>query len=316
MLDTSARLLRLLTLLQNHRVVSASDLARRLDVTTRTVRRDVERLRDLGYPVEAELGTLGGYRLGRGARLPPLLLDDDEAVAVAVTVRAAVSVGMAGTDDVALRALGKLEQVMPDRLARRARTITDAIATPPSRGPQVDGDVLAVVAAAIRDRQQLRVDYRNHEGETSRRLLEPQRIVHSGARWYLLAWDVERSEWRVHRLDRLTPRIPVGPTFTERPDPEPDAVTFVLQGVQTRVYRHRCTVTVAATAAHVAEKFSVLTADVESVDASSCVVRFGVNDLTVAALRLLDLRAALTVREPAALRDAFAEIAQRIALVV
>lgn len=315
MLDTAARLLQLLVLLQTHRDWPSSELAQRLEVTPRTVRRDVDRLRGLGYPVEARLGVSGGYRLGRGAHLPPLLLDDDEAVAVVVTLRAATTIGLAGVDDAALRALAKLDQVMPQRLVHRARTVADAVSTPPARGPQLDPEVLTAVAAAIRDHQQVRVDYRDHQGATSRRTLEPQRIVHTGTRWYLLAWDVERDAWRTHRLDRLTPRIPVGPAFTPRPDPEPDAVSFVLGGVQSRVYRYQCRVTVTAPASVVADAMGIHAADVARVDDSHCVVTAGAHDLQQAALRLLMLDADLVVHEPPELRDALTAIADRIARV-
>lgn len=312
MLDTSARLLRLLALLQMHRSWSGPELAQRLDVSPRTVRRDVDRLRALGYPVDAVLGKAGGYELGRGSTVPPLLLDDDEAVALVVTLRAAASVGLTGIDDAALRTLSKLDQVIPTRLQRRARTIADAIATLSARGPQLDPDVLTAVAVAVRDRQQLRVDYVRHGGAESRRTIEPYRIVHTGTRWYLLAFDLDRDDWRTFRMDRLTPRIPGGPTFTSRPSPPPDAVTYVLNSVHTSPYRHRCDVTVAAPANQVAAAFGVHAADVESVDADHCRVRAGATSIREAALYFIALDADLDIHAPAELRDHIYALGRRL----
>jgi len=311
-LDTSARLLRLLALLQTHRAWSGPELAQRLEVTPRTVRRDVDRLRSLGYPVDAALGTGGGYQLGRGSTMPPLLLDDDEAVALVVTLRAAAAVGLAGIDDTALQALAKLDQVLPSRLQHRVRTIAEAIATPSARGPQLDPDVLTAVAAAVRDRQQLRVDYVRRDGTDSRRTIEPHRIVHTGTRWYLLAFDLDRDDWRTFRMDRLTPRIPAGPTFTSRPAPSPDAVTHVLDSVHTSPYRHRCDVTVTAPADQVAATFGVHAADIEPVDANHCRVRAGATSIPEAALYFIALDADLVIHAPHELRDHIHSLARRL----
>src|SRR6266540_2965783 len=191
MLETSARLLRLLSLLQARRDWTGADLADRLGVSARTVRRDVERLRDLGYPVHATRGTDGGYRLGAGAAMPPLLLDDEEAVAVAVGLRTATGGAIAGIEETSVRALAKLEQVLPSRLRRRVNAVQE-FTVPFVRpgGPTVDADVLAVIAGACRDRERLRFPYKTFDGTASRRLVEPLRLVHTGRRWYLVAWDV------------------------------------------------------------------------------------------------------------------------------
>jgi len=313
-LDTSARLLRLLALLQTHRACSGPELAQRLEVTPRTVRRDVDRLRSLGYPVDAALGKTGGYRLGRGSTMPPLLLDDDEAVALVVTLRAAATVGLAGIDATALGALAKLDQVIPSRLQHRARTLAEAIATPAARGPQLDPDVLTAVAVAIRDQQQLRVDYVRHDGTNSRRTIEPHRIVHTGTRWYLLAFDHALDQWRTLRMDRLTPRIPTGPTFTPRPPPSPDPVTHVLNSIHTSPYRHRCDVTVAAPADQVAATFGVHAADVEPVDANHCRVRAGAGATSIseAALHFIALDADLVIHTPPELREHIHALARRL----
>jgi predicted DNA-binding transcriptional regulator YafY len=190
MLDTSARLLRLLGLLQRHRDWTAPALADRLGVTTRTVRRDVDRLRELGYPVHAAMGPGGGYRLGPGAALPPLLLDDEEAVAITVGLRTAAVGGVAGMDEAALRALAKLDQVLPSRLRHRISSLQQAtVAVPARSSAAVEPEVLTAIAAAIRAGEVLRVDYRTHQGAESYRMLEPHRVVVWGQRWYLVGWD-------------------------------------------------------------------------------------------------------------------------------
>lgn len=221
MLETSARLLRLLSLLQAHREWSGADLADRLGVTSRTVRRDVDRLRELGYPVNASPGTGGGYHLGAGAELPPLLLDDDEAVAVAVGLRTAAGQGIEGIGETSVRALAKLEQVLPSRLRRRVGAL-NAFTVPMLRGPQpsaVDPGVLTELANLCRDAERLRFEYSDHGGASSRRTVEPHRLVCSERRWYLVAWDIDREDWRTFRADRITPKPPHGPGSLRAPRP-------------------------------------------------------------------------------------------------
>lgn len=238
MLETSARLLRLLSLLQAHREWSGAALADRLGVTPRTVRRDVDRLRELGYPVNASPGTGGGYQLGVGAELPPLLLDDDEAVAVAVGLRTAAGQGIEGIGETSVRALTKLEQVLPHRLRRRVGAL-NAFTVPMLRGPQpsaVDPAVLTDLAAACRDSERLRFEYRDHGGSSTRRTVEPHRLVCTERRWYLVAWDVDRDDWRTFRADRVTPKPPHGPRFTPRQPPADDLAAYVSKGVSVRAY--------------------------------------------------------------------------------
>ena len=189
MLETSARLLRLLSLLQGRRDWTGAELASRLGVTTRTIRNDVDRLRGLGYPVDARPGVDGGYRLGAGRSLPPLLLDDDEAVAVAVGLRTAASGSVAGIEETSVRALAKLRHVLPSRLWHRVSAFGSHAMPMPAPGPQVDLNVLTLIAGACRDQEQLRFDYRSHSGAGSRRLVEPYRLLNDRRRWYLLAWD-------------------------------------------------------------------------------------------------------------------------------
>jgi predicted DNA-binding transcriptional regulator YafY len=230
MKEASARLLRLLTLLQTRREWSGEELADRLGVSTRTLRRDVDKLRDLDYPVRAAMGPGGGYRLGAGAKLPPLLLDDEEAMAVAVGLRTATGGGVAGIGEASLRALVKLEQVLPSHLRHRLQALQVATVEVPGM-PAVDAEVLTAVATACRDRQRLRFDYRSHRDAHSVRDTEPHQLVAWGRRWYLVAWDLERDDWRTFRVDRMRPRIPTGPRFAPRELPGGDAAAYVTRGV-------------------------------------------------------------------------------------
>jgi predicted DNA-binding transcriptional regulator YafY len=251
MLETSARLLRLLSLMQSRQHWTGGQLAEQLGVSTRTVRNDVERLRALGYPVDATPGVAGGYRLGIGAALPPLLLDDDEAVAIAIGLRAAASGSVAGMAETTVRALAKLEQLLPSRLRHRVTALAAATVPMPARGPAVAPDTLTAIAGAARDRLRLRFDYLGHDGGTRVRDTEPHRLVHNGQRWYLVAWDLDRDDWRTFRVDRLTPLAPVGPRFTPREPPGGDLVAYVTEGLNTATWRYRATVTVHAPAATV-----------------------------------------------------------------
>src|SRR5215213_7208651 len=200
---TSSRLLTLLSLLQGRRDWPGGELAERLEVSGRTVRRDVERLRGLGYPVESLTGPAGGYRLRAGAAMPPLLLDDDEAIAIAVGLRTAARASVTGIEETAVRALVKLEQVLPSHLRRRVRALQAATTTVPTGGPTVDPQCLTVLAAACRDHERVRFAYSGRDGAESRREVEPHSLVNVGRRWYLVAWDRRREDWRTFRVDRI-----------------------------------------------------------------------------------------------------------------
>jgi len=200
MVQTSARLLALLSLLQMRREWTGQELADRLEVGPRTIRRDVDKLRSLGYPVEAAPGVAGGYRLGNGGELPPLLLDDAEAVAVAVGLRTAAAGGIAGIEETSVRALTKLEQVLPSRLRRRVNALSDATSTFGVEGPQIDAEVLATIAGACRDRTRLRFAYIARDDKLSQRNTEPHAVVYSGHRWYLVAFDLDRDDWRTRTV--------------------------------------------------------------------------------------------------------------------
>ncbi|MFC3495401.1 helix-turn-helix transcriptional regulator [Glycomyces rhizosphaerae] len=283
MLETSARLLRLLSLLQTPRDWAGSELAERLEVSPRTVRRDVDRLRELGYPVHATRGGAGGYRLAAGAKLPPLLLDDEEAVAVAVSLRSATLGTVAGLQDTARRALSKLEQVLPPRLRGPVRAIEAATVTMPDRDkPTVSPAALAALATACRDRQSLRFDYTAHDGMTSYRRTEPLRIVSWGELWYLVAFDLDRDDWRTFRVDRIEPREPTGPPFPAREEPEGDLTAYLTKRFGAlwpvrAVFRFR------APAEQIAPGISPVDGVVEALDADTCLVTLGGSDPLVMA---------------------------------
>jgi predicted DNA-binding transcriptional regulator YafY len=312
MLETSARLLRLLSLLQTRPDWTGQGLADRLGVSARTIRSDVEKLRSLGYPVHATPGVAGGYRLGAGTALPPLLLDDDEAVAVAVGLRTAAGGTVTGIEETSLRALAKLEQVLPTQLRGRVHALHTHIVATSTGGPTVDAAVLTTVAAAARDRQRLRFDYRAHDGSTSTRSVEPHRLVHTGRRWYLLAWDADRQEWRTFRVDRITPRAPTGPRFAARQPPGGDAAAFVARSLDTTLFRYRARVTVHAPAQTISQRVpqAVL---VEALDDRTCAVHAGADTLHQLALHLLLLDTDFEVDEPPELIDELRLLAGRLA---
>jgi predicted DNA-binding transcriptional regulator YafY len=310
MLETSARLLRLLSLLQARADWSGPELAGRLGVTTRTVRNDIERLRTLGYPVHATPGVGGGYRLGAGAALPPLLLDDDEAVAVAVGLRTAAGGTVTGIQETSVRALAKLEQVLPSRLRHRVAAVHASTVTIPAPGPTVDAEVLTAIAGACRDHQRLRFDYRDHDGSASIRTVEPHRLVHDRGRWYLVAWDADRQDWRTFRADRVQPRSPTGPRFAPRDPPGGDVATYLLRGVGSATWRYRARVTVHAPAALVAGRLppAVL---VEAVDEHRCIVHVGSDTPQMLAVYLGMLDADFEVGESPELVEQLRALADR-----
>ncbi|QGV81377.1 helix-turn-helix transcriptional regulator [Streptomyces ficellus] len=304
MLETSARLLRLLSLLQAHREWSGADLADRLGVTPRTVRRDVDRLRELGYPVNASPGTGGGYQLGAGAALPPLLLDDDEAVAVAVGLRTAAGSGIDGVGETSVGALAKLEQVLPDRLRRRVSALTTF--TVPMLRPaesRVDPSVLTELATACRDSERLRFAYRDHNGSASRRTVEPHRLVCTERRWYLVAWDVDRAGWRTFRADRIEPRPPHGPRFPPRTPPAEDLAAYVSEGVASRVYTARAVVRLHLPVAEAARVVGPMDGVLEAESESTCLLRTGATSMDVLVIHVGLMGVEFDVVEPRELDD-------------
>jgi len=309
MLETSARLLRLLSLLQSRRDWTGPALAERLGVTTRTVRNDVERLRNLGYPVDATPGVRGGYQLGAGAALPPLLLDDEEAVAVAVGLRTANTV--TGIEETAVRALAKLEQVLPSRLRHRVNALQTTTVQVPGQQPRVSASVLTTLASVCRDHERLRFDYESHGGSESRRTVEPHRLAHARGRWYLVAFDLDKNDWRTFRVDRMTPKIPTGPRFTPR-EPPADVATYVARGLGTATWRYRATVLVHAPADELVPRLPP-GVDVVEVTDEGCVVAVGSDTPQMLAVYIGMMDADFEVTEPPELVAELAKLANRYA---
>jgi len=310
MLETSARLLRLLSLMQTPRDWTGPQLAERLGVTARTVRADVERLRTLGYPVTAAPGRGGGYRLGAGAALPPLLLDDEEAIAVAVGLREAAAGGVAGIEESSLRALSKLEQVLPSRLRYRINALHKATATLHHAGASVAPAVLMSIADAVRDRHQLRFDYDKPDGETDLRRAEPYLLVHTRGYWYLAAFDNDRRDWRTFRVDRIRLRTPDGPSFAVRPPPPDGLVAHVERSVGSAVWQYRCTVTVHAPSDRISAKLPSW-AVVEPLDEASCLAHLGSDNPRTLAFWLGALDADFDVGDNPDLADAVRSLGER-----
>ena len=313
MLEPSARLLRLLSLLQARRDWPGAELAQRLEVGPRTVRRDVERLRRLGYPVQASRGVGGGYRLGAGASLPPLLLDEEEAVAVAVGLRTAASGGVAGIEETSVQALTKLEQVLPSRLRRRVNAVGSATVPYPRAGPVIDPESLAVIAMACRDHERLRFAYRSHEGESSRRLVEPHRLVHTGRRWYLVAWDAQREDWRTFRVDRIDGRPSEAGPCAPREPPAKDIAAYVARAVSTARDRYQARVILRAPLAEVAPRVPQAAGTLEEIDEQSCLLRTGSDWLGGLAVYVADIGVDFEVLDPPEFVEQVRELAGRFA---
>jgi len=308
---TSARLLSLLSLLQARRDWSGRELADRLEVGVRTVRRDIDRLRRLGYPVAATPGVAGGYRLGAGSTLPPLLLDAEEAVAVAVGLRTAATVGVAGIEETSIRALAKLEHLLPPGLRRRVSALGAATVPYPSVGPTVDAEVLAQIATACRDHERIRFAYRSHSRESSRRLVEPHRLVHTGRRWHLVAWDVDRADWRTFRVDRLGPRLSVDRRFSPREPPAEDLAAYVSRGVSSARDRFQATVVLRAPLSAVADRVPQWVGTLEAIDDDSCLLRTGSDWLGGLAVYVAEIGVDFDVIEPPEFVDRVRELADR-----
>lgn len=313
MVQTSARLLKVLSLLQSRRFWSGADLARELGVTERSVRRDVDRLRTLGYPVHAAAGVGGGYQLGAGKELPPLPLEDEEAVAVAVGLRAAAAGPVKGLEEASVRALLKLEQVLPKKLRRRVNALNAVSVRLGDASPRVDAETLAVIANACRDSEVLRFDYAGREGVATARSVEPYRLVHTSYRWYLLAYDLEREGWRTFRVDRIGPKPRTGRSFQGRPLPSEDVAAYVSQSVSTEVYRFRARVTVHAPARVVSARLSGVAGRIEELDADRCVVHTGGESLEGLAFHLGFLGFDFEVHEPKELIEHLRRMSERLA---
>jgi predicted DNA-binding transcriptional regulator YafY len=312
MTETSGRLLTLLSLLQGRRDWPARELADRLAVSERTIRRDVERLRGLGYPVDSLTGPAGGYRLRAGTAMPPLLLDDDEAIAIAVGLRTAARASVTGIEETSVRALVKLEQVLPAHLRRRVSALQSATIALPAGGPTVDPQWLTVIAAACRDSERVRFAYRGRDGAASRREVEPQALVNLGRRWYLLAWDPARADWRSFRVDRLADPALTGVRFAPREPPAKDAAAYVSQSLSASPNRYQARVTLHADADTVRERVPAHWGTVERIDDRSCEYRTGDDDLDWLALRIAMLGVDFEVHEPPELTEHLRALAGRL----
>jgi predicted DNA-binding transcriptional regulator YafY len=311
MLDTSARLLRLLSLFQARRYWSGAELCDRLEVTSRTLRRDVDRLRSLGYPVNSTSGTAGGYQLGVGATLPPLLLDDEEAVAVTVGLRTAASGTVSGMEEASVRALAKLQQVLPSRLRRRVSALSSFIEPIANLGPMVDAETLTSIATACRDCEKIRFKYESRDGSPSERDVEPHRLVNTGRRWYLAAWDVTRSDWRTFRVDRIEPGITTGLRFSPRKPPDGDFLKYVSRSVSYSPYPHRAEVVLHASLNVAAERVPARAGTLEAIDKDTCLLKLGAGSLDTLSFYLVLIGLDFEVRDPPELVDRIRWLGER-----
>ena len=301
----------LLSLMQGRRDWPGAELAERLEVSTRTIRRDIERLRELGYPVESLTGPAGGYRLRAGTAMPPLLLDDDEAVAIAIGLSTAARASVTGIEETALRALVKLEQVLPARLRRRVSALGSATIVPPVGGPTVDPGQLTVVAAACRDAECLRFAYQNRAGVQSRRIVEPHALVNLGRRWYLVAWDRGREDWRTFRVDRLTRPGVTGVRFVARRLPAKDPAAFVERSIAAAPNRFEARLTLHAAAEDVISAVPFHWGRITPIDSGSCEYRTGDDDLRWLALRIAMLGVDFELHDPPELAAHLQALADR-----
>jgi len=314
MSGTSSRALQLLSLLQTHRYWAGNELAERLEVSLRTLRRDVDRLRELGYPVEAQRGVDGGYQLAPGASLPPLVLDDEEAVALAVGLMAAAQSSVAGTAESSMRALAKVVQVMPARLRRQAEAMQAMIE--PTRGQDLESSVnpqdLTSIAQACRDSERLQFDYTAAGGAQQRRHIEPHRMVSLGRRWYLVAYDLERHDWRTFRLDRLRGLERTGARFAPRALPAPDAATFVRQGLAQVPSAYTVEARIHACADSVRDRVGRW-ANVDDLGDGTCLMRMRTDSFDWPAMVLGNLGAEFAVLGPPEMTSYLAEWTERFA---
>ncbi|SNR61676.1 Predicted DNA-binding transcriptional regulator YafY, contains an HTH and WYL domains [Haloechinothrix alba] len=311
MQTTAARLLQLLSLLQTRQEWSGADLAAELGITPRTVRRDMNRLRDLGYPVTGRSGEHGGYRLGPGARMPPLLLDEEEAVAVAVALASAPGVAGSGDRDSSVRALGKLEQLLPGRLRSRVSAVATTTSAVTSHGATVDTATIALIAGACHRSEALRFHYRDGAGVDTSRHVEPYRLVLAGRRWYLLAWDVDRQDWRTFRVDRVAEPRATGRRFSAVE--APDAEAYVHESISIRPYRYRVRVRLYGPAPTLAEHVPAEAAVLTAIDTETCELVAGADSLDVAAMHIAVLGVDFDIHEPAELRARVSALAERLA---
>ena len=306
MLTSSSRLLRVLSLLQTRSHWGGPELAERLEVHPRTLRRDIDRLRQLGYPIHASSGVAGGYAFRAGQALPPLLLDDEEALAVAIALQIAAAGTVSGVEESSLRALVKLGQVMPARLRRRTEALRAAILPIQRMGPTVDANVLATLSAACRDQLQLGFTYRDGKNQSTQRNVEPHGLVHNGTRWYLVAWDPARDDWRTFRIDRVEGEPKTGAHFAPRPAPAGDLRAFVEYPEQARVMLHQPRDVML-------QRIPPSAAELEAVDEQRCIMVCGANQLDSLVYWLMALDVDFDVIEPPLLKERLRVASERLA---
>ena len=312
MSDTPARLLRLLSLLQTPRDWPGSELAERLQVSRRTIRRDIQRLRDLGYPVQATMGAVGGYRLVAGTAMPPLLLDDEEAVAVAVGLRTAANGTVTGIEEASVRALAKLEQVLPSRLRYRVSALHSVTLPLPGAQALVDPVVLTVIATAAHDRQRIRFRYTSHDGTQGTRAVEPHHLVHTGRRWYLLGWDPANNGWRTFRADRMTSPQLTGPRFTPRDPPGGDAAAYVSRSVSSAPYRYQARIRLHLPAQAAAERLPPTVGHLQADGEHACILHTGAESPDVLAIYVAIIGAEFEILDPPDLAEHILALAGRL----
>jgi predicted DNA-binding transcriptional regulator YafY len=312
-LQASARLLRLLTLLQSRARWTGAELAERLEVTPRTLRRDVDRLRSLGYPIDSTSGVAGGYALGAGASLPPLSLDEDEATAVFVGLHAAAGTGVTGASTSAMRALAKLERVLPPRLRKNLRTLRGSVLALADRSPRLSLANVSALAAACSERQVTRIAYAARNGDKTERRVHPFRLVRVGALWYLLAWDPSKDAWRTFRLDRIARVAPEPERFQARPPPDDDLVAYVTTSLSSSAYTYRATVVLHASIDELRPRLGPRDGHLAPASATTCTLTLGAPTLDVLAARILWMGVDFTIVTPAALGDHLATIEARLA---
>lgn len=306
-LGTTERVLTLLGLLQQRQVWTGPELADRLGVTPRTVRRDVDRLRTLGYQIRASQGV--GYQLGPGQDLPPLLLDDEEAIATAVSLLAGAGGGVASAGDAAVRALTKLDRVLPTRLRHEVRALSSTVESFGGGRSPVDAEVIMTLARACRDEVEAGFDYPSG-GEVRRRRVEPYRLVASDRRWYLLAFDLDRDDWRSFRVDRMTDVS--ARTWRFRPRQAPDAAAYVQEAVASRVYPHQARFLVHASADTVRAQLPASAAVVRRRGSDRCEVLSGAGSLDFVVMHVLLLGHDFEVLDPPELRDRCSALAAKL----
>lgn len=311
MLGTSARLLHLLSLLQARRFWSGAELAEQLEVTQRTIRRDVDRLRTLGYPVSSSAGIAGGYQLDAGARLPPVLLEDDEALAIALSLRTVAAGTVTGAEEAAVRALAKLERILPMRLRRRVRAMHNAVVPMYIASPQIDATLLTTLASAIRDHEQVRFRYSDRNAKSTHRRIEPHGLVHTGSRWYLVAFDLTRDDWRSFRVDRIQGRATARERFSPRDVPGGDITAYVSRSVGSRPYTFQARVLIHAPLEKVAAQVPPLAGHLTAVSKRRCLLESGSNSLRGLAWHIASLGEEFEVQSPPELAEHIAELAGR-----